>query len=154
MTTKRRKIHGTSSDSIYHVYYAMLSRCTNPQNKRYSGYGGKGITVCEEWSNSYTSFYEWSMANGWKQGLTIDRIDNNKDYCPTNCRWTTMKVQSNNRSNSKYHTLDGESKTLSQWCDIYGKRYDNVKSRLALGWSLKDALEKPVKRINYGSNRH
>ena len=112
MSTQRRRTHGTSYDGIYHVYYTMLSRCTNPKNKAYNRYGGKGITVCEEWVNSYMSFYNWSMSNGWKQGLTIDRIDNNKGYCPSNCRWTTMKVQSNNRSNSKYHTIGGESKTL------------------------------------------
>ena len=154
MATQRRRTHGTSYDGIYHVYYTMLSRCTNPKNKAYNRYGGKGITVCEEWANSYMSFYNWAMSNGWKQGLTIDRIDNNKGYCPSNCRWTTMKVQSNNRINSKYHTIGGESKTLSQWCDIYGKKYDTVKARLSIGWTLKDALEKPVKKLNYGSDRH
>ena len=142
LITKRRLKHGLYNDRIYHIYRSMLSRCYNENNVRYNDYGGRGIIVCNEWKNDFSTFLDWSYNNGYDVALTLDRIDNNGKYEPCNCRWTTMKVQSNNRRNNNMYFAFGEYKTLSQWCDKYGKTYDIVKGRLKLGWSLEDALKK------------
>jgi hypothetical protein len=75
----------------------MKQRCFNPNHKNFKDYGGRGINICEEWSKDVQTFYNWSVANGYKEGLTIDRIDNDKGYSPDNCRWVTMKVQRKNQ---------------------------------------------------------
>ena len=138
--SKNKKKHGLYGSRIYCIYRAMLDRCYNQKAKRYQDYGGRGITVCEEWRDNVESFKEWAFNNGYKENLTIDRIDNNGIYEPNNCRWTTMKEQSNNRRNTKKYTLYGKTKTLSQWCEIYSKKYELVKRRIKIGWSLEKAL--------------
>lgn len=95
------KIHGQSYTKLYNVWNSMKQRCYNRNHDAYHNYGGRGIKVCKSWYTDFTKFYEWSMANGYKEGLTIDRIDNDRGYAPWNCRWTTMKIQSNNRRTNK-----------------------------------------------------
>lgn len=97
MSTEANKTHGQSKTKLYYVWQRMKQRCNNKSNRAYKYYGGRGIYVCKEWNDDYISFYEWSVNNGYKEGLTIDRIDNNEGYSPNNCRWVTMKVQSENR---------------------------------------------------------
>ena len=82
-------VHGLSHHTLYSVWNAMTQRCSNPNTINYHNYGGRGIKVCEEWKNNFKLFYDWCIANGWKKGLQIDRIDNNKDYEPNNCQWIT-----------------------------------------------------------------
>lgn len=96
----------------------MKQRCCGYNAKSYKHYGGRGITVCEEWRNSFEAFYEWAMANGYSDSLTLDRIDVNGNYEPSNCRWATMKEQNNNKRNNRNITYKGETHTLAQWIEI------------------------------------
>lgn len=138
--SKNKKMHGLYGSRIYNIYRAMIDRCYNHNAKRYQDYCGRGILVCKEWKENVESFKEWALNNGYKDNLTIDRIDNNGIYEPNNCRWTTMKEQGNNRRNSKLYSLFGKDKTLSQWCEIYNKKYELVKGRMRIGWSLEKTL--------------
>ena len=122
---KRRTTHGKSKTKLFKVWTEMKQRCFNPNAEEYDRYGGRGITVCEEWK-SFEPFYEWAVANGYAEGLQIDRIDNDGDYCPENCRWTTRKVQMSNRRNTVYLEHEGAQHTIREWCDITGKTYREV----------------------------
>lgn len=97
----------------------MIGRCENPNREKYKDYGGRGIKVCSEWHQA-NNFVLWALSNGYKKGLQIDRIDNNGDYCPENCRFTTPKENSRNRRNTKRLTINGETKTVVEWCEQLG----------------------------------
>ena len=95
--TRFKEKHALSYSRLYRIWTGMKSRCYNPKYTKYSLYGGRGITVCEQWLNDVQAFYDWAMSNGYADNLSIDRIDNDKGYCPENCRWATITEQNRNR---------------------------------------------------------
>ena len=132
--------HGGSGTKLYKIWKAMKKRCTNVNSSDYKYYGGKGVSVCPEWSDSFTAFRDWSENNGYRNGLTIDRIDNDKGYEPCNCRWVDMKSQCNNRSTNKYYTLDGVTHTISEWARISNIKYSTLYMRLLNGMPIGEAI--------------
>lgn len=112
------------------IYKNMKSRCYNPNVPCYKHYGGRGITICDEWLNSFDSFEQWALSNGYADSLTIDRIDNDKDYSPSNCRWVSQKEQCNNKRTNYYITYMGCTKTLMEWCDELNLSYGKISSRI------------------------
>ena len=134
---------GTESHLLYGVYRQMQSRCYDSTSQHFKNYGGRGIQVCDEWlgENGLDNFREWAINSGYKKGLTLDRIYNEKDYSPDNCRWVDMKTQSNNKRNNLYFEMDGKTQTLMQWCEEYNVPYSRIRVRVqVMGWDLKEAL--------------
>jgi hypothetical protein len=133
--------HGMTRTPVYSVWVQMKARCENPQHPSFANYGGRGITVCEEWHD----FRQFFADMGYRpRGLTIERIDNMAGYSKANCRWATMKQQQNNSRRNHRLELDGETRTISQWADHYGIQWDTIRSRLRYGWSIRKALTTPV----------
>lgn len=106
--------HGSSRTRLYSIWFGMKRRCQDPRSKDFACYEAKGIKVCKEWNNDFSSFKAWSLIHGYSEKLSIDRIDNSKGYSPENCRWATMKEQQNNRSSNRFVTYNGETKTVKQ----------------------------------------
>ena len=121
--------HKMSGTRIYETWQDMKRRCYNKQNARYDRYGGRGITVCDEWLNNFQSFYDWAISNGYSDDLTIDRIDNDGNYEPSNCRWSTAKEQCNNRGSNINITIGNATKSLMCWCEIFNVDYKKVHAR-------------------------
>jgi hypothetical protein len=122
----------------------MNQRCFNKNNPGYFKYGGRGITVCQEWQNSFDEFYNWSVKNGYNDDLTIDRINNNGNYTPDNCRWVTYHTQNNNTRANRLITFKGETMTMAQWANKINIHYSALEQRLnQLGWSVEKALTTP-----------
>lgn len=141
-------VDSPDSEKLYRIWIGMKTRCYNPKAGNYKYYGGKGVSVCDEWKDDFKSFYTWAKENGYKKNLTIDRIDTNKDYEPSNCRWITQKEQTNNTSQNVLIEYMGETHTLSEWVDILGLSYKTVYSRIySYGWEPKKAFETPIRKI-------
>lgn len=150
---RNNKTHGAKSNKertrLYIIYINMKQRCLNPKNSAYKNYGGRGISICEDWRESFELFRDWALSNGYDETLTIDRINNDGNYTPVNCRWATSFEQTNNRRTTRKETLNGITKSLSDWFKEYGRSYNLVRRRLFMGWSLLQALESPLyKRID------
>lgn len=153
-TIKRNYKHGKSNNGLYGRWAAMKTRCTNPNSKFYHLYGGRGISVCDDWTISFVSFETWAMTSGYDGILTLDRIDVNGNYCPQNCRWVDRKVQAQNkrnvmRVNSVQITAFGETKNMPDWlkdsrCNVNSKT--TLCYRLGAGWSPEDAISQPSER--------
>ena len=122
--------NGFSRNRIYKIWKKMLSRCYNSKEKFFYRYGKRGITVCDEWKNDFMAFYNWANNNGYKKELTIDRINNNGNYCPENCRWATRKEQANNTSRNKIIEFNGTKMTASQWSEKIGIKYQCFLQRI------------------------
>ena len=122
----------------------MKNRCNNPNHPRFKDYGGRGITVCDDWKNDVKSFYDWSMSHGYADNLTIDRIDNDGNYEPSNCRWVTQLVQVNNSRHNHIITYNGETHSMSDWARILGTSFHLLSNRInRYGWGVEKAFETP-----------
>lgn len=129
---------------LYQIWCDIKYRCYNPKkNNNYDYYYKKGIKMCDEWKDDFISFYEWSMSHGYQDGLTIDRIDWNKDYSPDNCRWTNWIGQANNKSTNHFIVFYGEKHTIAEWSRILNKPYSTLFTRINRGWDIERAFTTP-----------
>lgn len=135
--------HGKSNTCIYYVWKEMVQRCTNQRNKSYQDYGARGITVCDEWrgENGFINFYKWALENEYESGLEIDRINNDGNYGPENCRWVTREIQANNKRNNIWIEHKGIKKTVSQWAHQLDMDDKKIRQRIKkLGWDGERAI--------------
>lgn len=137
--------HVLSRTPVYRSWENMKARCNNKNHPKYERYGGRGISVCERWLNSFQKFYE-DMGDPEK-GLTLDRIDNEKGYFPGNCRWATMKQQTRNTRRNIFLEYKGERKSLPEWAECLGMTYRTLYGRIYSGWPTEKALTTEVRYI-------
>jgi hypothetical protein len=135
-----KTIHGMSHSRLYQIWNAMKQRCSNPNAISYPRYGGRGITVCQEWQDSFAAFRDWAVSHGYSDNLTIDRIDNDGKYEPLNCRWVTKKEQQNHTSYNRLYTYKGEKLNVMQWAEKTGMSPNTLYKRLMRGWGIEKAL--------------
>lgn len=135
--------HGESKTRLYGIWAGMKKRCQNPKATNYSDYGGRGICVYEEWEY-YPAFRDWALLNGYDDEKSIDRIDNDGDYRPDNCRWATRKEQCNNRRSNVYWTYADETYTIAEWAEILNVSYDDIWATI----KCLSILEEREKHIN------
>ena len=167
MRVKRNLKHGFSYRNrkirLYEVWCNMLQRCSNPNNEMYKNYGGRGIKVCEEW-HDFATFKEWAYASGYDENAeryecTIDRIDNNGNYEPSNCRWVDMKTQAKNTRKVRLLTVNGVTKPLTLWAEEQGIQPSTIRGRLRIGWTPEEAVLTKVMKgangyVNYRISRN
>lgn len=131
------------------IYRSMKKRCYDPANNRYSSYGGRGIKICDAWLDDIDSFRIWAINNGYKDGLSIERIDVNKDYSPENCKWIPPIEQHNNTQRSVFITFNGKTQTLTQWANELNIKKSTLHNRIHVhGWSIERAFTEPVHHRN------
>lgn len=138
--------HGLYQSRIYRIWSGMKRRCFNSKFKEFHNYGGRGITVCDDWLN-FMCFYNWAMANGYQDYLTLERKDVNGNYEPSNCTWITLTEQKRNTTITKIITFNGESLTLRQWAKRIGIHCSALCLRLKNGWTLEKALTAPANSL-------
>ena len=141
---QKKTTHGLSGSPLYAVWNSMKGRCYNPNNHNYKRYGLRGIVVCDSWRDSFEEFSKWAFTSGYQDGLSLDRIDNDGNYCPENCRWTDRKNQNNNRSVSLFYTYNGKTQNLSSWCEELEIPYFRTWQRIVqYGYSFEEAISLP-----------
>lgn len=139
--------HGESKTRLYKIWSRMIWRCEKPSYKYFSSYGGRGITVCDEW-HRFDVFKKWALSNGYSDELTIDRINNNGEYSPSNCRWATPGQQANNRRTNRFITYNGKTMTVAEWADYFGINKNRFSSAICRGNTIEDILERERRNGN------
>ena len=134
------KTHSLSNTKIGYTWRGMKSRCYNPKNENYKNYGGRGIKVCDEWLNDFMNFYNWSINNGYKEDLSIDRINSDGNYEPNNCRWITWKEQTRNTRRNRMITYNNEAHCLAEWAEILGIDYCKLKNKINKTKDFQEAI--------------
>ena len=150
LTKQRNFKHGEKTRSsnrnrLYEIWVDMRKRCNSTTHNRAQHYSLKGIQVCEEW-NDFHAFKDWALSNGYNDTLSIERIDNDKDYCPCNCKWIPMNDQSKNRTTNHYLTFNGKTQTLTDWSIETGINRTTISGRLRKGWTIERALTEPINK--------
>lgn len=147
VTTQRKTNHGYRYHPLYDIWCHMKDRCLNSNNPAYDNYGGRGITICDEWLLDVKSFVEWGLKNGWAKGLEIDREDNNKGYSPNNCRIVTSAVNSYNRRTNVLIEYNGENYNTKELEAINGIPAGRILRRIRdYNWTVEDAISKPIRK--------
>ena len=144
--SERKTTHGLTKHQLYKTWRGMVSRCNNLNSTNYSRYGGIGITVCPPWLK-FENFYQ-DMGNTYREGLSIDRIDNKKGYCKDNCRWATPQEQNRNRGSNRSVVYRGETRIIIEWCELLKISYASTLKRLEAGWTVERAFELPKNARN------
>lgn len=146
VNVNKRVTHGLkkSNKRLYRVWTDMRARCSLITHQAFHHYGSRGIRVCTEWQD-FAVFHKWAIENGYTQGLSIERINVDGNYEPSNCKWATQKQQNNNKTDNRYITFQGVTKTLMQWTEEYGLNYYTIWSRIQRGWTIEDAIVTPLK---------
>jgi hypothetical protein len=142
--TTQHAIHRMTGIKLYKTWTGIKNRCYNQKSAHYQNYGKRGISMCEEWRNSFVEFNKWCRDNGYRVGLSIDRINNDGDYEPDNCRWVTQDVQANNRRSVVYIEYDNTTMSMSEWARLKGMSLQVLRYRLNAGWPTEKALETPT----------
>lgn len=146
LQSAKQKTHGETETKLYAVWCSMKARCFRDTTTHYKYYGGRGITVCNEWVSSYEAFREWSYENGYYENdnreCTLDRIDVNGDYCPSNCRWVADVAQANNRRSNRIYAYNGEEHNVTEWAHIIGIDPKTLFSRIYSGMDFEKAINK------------
>lgn len=134
--------HNLKNKRVYNIWLGIKARCYNKNSDNFKYYGGRGIKICDEWLNNPVAFYNWSMENGYSEKLEIDRIDNDKNYSPNNCRWTTRKNQNRNSSHNNFITYNGKTKCLTEWAEELGIKRTTLSGRINIyHWTIERAFE-------------
>ena len=142
---KRVYIRTVEKDRLYNIFMEMKKRCYNSNCRSYKDYGARGIAICNEWLCNPKLFRLWSLTNGYRDDLTIDRINVNGNYEPNNCRWVSAKKQANNRRSNLLITFEGKTMSAAEWCELKGWNRHVIPARLKSGWSLEKAMTTPLK---------
>ena len=147
--SKKKNIFMGSDSKLYRTWSGIKSRCFDQNSHNYHNYGGRGITMCDEWKNDYNTFKKWALHNGYNESrgrdCSIDRIDTNGNYEPSNCRWATAKEQANNTRRNTIVEYDGKRMSLSQWADYLKMDYSSFMSRWVRGWTMEKNVNTPVR---------
>lgn len=148
--SKKKNIFMGSDSKLYRTWSGIKSRCFDQNSHNYHNYGGRGITMCDEWKNDYNTFKKWALHNGYDESggrdCSIDRIDTNGNYDQYNCKWSTAKEQANNTRRNTFIEYDGVEYTLSQLADKAGLNYSTFMSRYSRGWDIDKILNCPVRK--------
>lgn len=142
-SAERMTTHGQRKTRLYRIWHGMKTRCYYENQANYKDYGGRGITVCEEWRNSFTAFYEWAMSNGYADGMQLDRMDNNGNYSPKNCKWSTTAEQANNKRNNTPIEIGGKTMNITQWAKASGVSQPTISARYKKGLRGADLIKPP-----------
>lgn len=145
VTSNKSTVHHMKGTKMYNTWLAMKRRCYSPEHEGYKNYGGRGIKVCDEWKNDFMNFYTWAISHGYKDNLTIDRINVNESYTPNNCKWSNIKEQQRNRTNNRMIKFKGQIKCLAEWAEEYNINPSALKLRLCRNWPIEKALLTPIK---------